>query len=135
MHLVGIVMVSHGKFAKELLNSVEMIMGKQDNIIALALEASDDPMKLSKSIRESVEKVNGNEGAIVLVDLMGGSPSNAAAYIAKEGFPVITGMNLPILLELITMRYRPIEEFIDQIIQIGKDGIIDIRRVFEEVNK
>lgn len=128
-------MVSHGKFAKELLNSVEMIMGKQDNIIALGLEASDDPMKLSEIIRESVEKVNGNEGAIVLVDLMGGSPSNAASYIAKEGIPVITGMNLPILLELITMRYRPVEEFIDQIIQIGKDGIIDIRRVFEEVNK
>lgn len=131
--MVGIVLVSHGRFAVELLRSVEMIMGEQENIIALDLEPDDDPMKLSETLKLSIEKVKGNEGAIALVDLMGGSPSNAAAYIAKEGIPVITGMNLPMLLELIAMRYSPVDELVDEIIQTGKEGIIDIRKVFEEV--
>lgn len=130
--MIGIVLVSHGKFAKELLNSVEMIMGPQDKIIALALEPDDDPMKLSELIKASVVEVEGEEGAICLVDLMGGSPSNAAAYMAKEGVPVITGMNLPMLLELITIRDNPSQKLVDEIIQTGRDGIIDIRKVFKE---
>ncbi len=127
-------MASHGRLAKEMLNSAEMIMGPQENIIALALEPNDDPMKLKESIKESVEKVTGDEGVIVLVDLMGGSPSNAAAYVAKEGIPVITGMNLSILLELIGMRYSMTDELIQNIIEAGKEGIIDIREIFRGLN-
>lgn len=130
--MIGIVLASHGKFAKELLNSVEMIMGPQDKIIALALDPDDDPMKLSELIKASVVEVEGEGGAICLVDLMGGSPSNAAAYMAKEGMPVITGMNLPMLLELITIRDNPSQKLVDEIIQTGRDGIIDIRKVFKE---
>ncbi|WP_432666977.1 PTS sugar transporter subunit IIA [Wukongibacter baidiensis] len=132
--MIGIVLASHGRLAKEMLNSAEMIMGPQENIIALALEPNDDPMKLKESIKESVEKVTGDEGVIVLVDLMGGSPSNAAAYVAKEGIPVITGMNLSILLELIGMRYSMTDELIQNIIEAGKEGIIDIREIFRGLN-
>lgn len=130
--MVGIVLVSHGKLSKEMLNSAEMIMGPQENIIALTLEPNDNPMVLSETIKESVRKVSSDEGTIILVDLMGGSPSNAAAYIAKEGVPVITGMNLPILLELIGMRFSPADELVEHIMQSGKEGIMDVRKIFKE---
>lgn len=133
--MIGIVLASHGKLAEEMLKSAEMIMGPQKNIIALALEPNDDPMKLKESIKESVEKVTGDEGAIVLVDLMGGSPSNAAAYMAKGGIPVITGMNLSILLELIGMRYNTSDGLVENIIEAGKEGIIDIRKIFRGLNE
>lgn len=132
--MIGIVLVSHGELAKEMLKSAEMIMGPQENIITLALEPKDDPMELKESIKESVERVRGDGGAIVLVDLMGGSPSNAAAYVAKEGVPVITGMNLSILLELIGMRCKIADELIENIIEAGKEGIIDIREIFRGLN-
>ncbi|MTI65521.1 MAG: PTS sugar transporter subunit IIA [Firmicutes bacterium] len=128
--MLGIVLVSHGKLAKEMLKSAEMIVGPQENIVTLALEANDDPMNLKETIKKSVKEVKGKEGAIILVDLMGGSPSNASAYVAKEGIPVITGMNLSILLELIGMRYSLVDEVVEHIIQIGKEGIIDIRKIF-----
>lgn len=133
--MIGIVLASHGKLAKEMLRSAEMIMGPQENIIALSLEPEDDPMKLRENIKESIKKVSGDEGSIVLVDLMGGSPSNAAAYVAREGIPVITGMNLSILLELIGMRSRMVDDLIPNIIEAGKEGIIDIRKIFRGLNQ
>lgn len=132
--MVGVVLASHGKLAEEMLKSVEMIMGPQENIIALALEPEDDPMELKERIKESVEKVKGDNGAIVLVDLMGGSPSNAAAYVAREGIPVITGMNLSILLELIGMRDKLTDELVLNIMEAGKEGIIDMREIFRGLN-
>ncbi|WP_432403961.1 PTS sugar transporter subunit IIA [Wukongibacter sp. M2B1] len=132
--MVGVVLASHGKLAEEMLKSVEMIMGPQENIIALALEPEDDPMELKERIKESVEKVKGDNGAIVLVDLMGGSPSNAAAYVAREGIPVITGMNLSILLELIGMCDKLTDELVLNIIEAGKEGIIDMREIFRGLN-
>ncbi len=125
--MIGIILVSHGQFAKELLKSAEMIMGKQDNIVALALEPDDDPIVLKDIIYEECHKKDLGNGVIVLVDFMGGSPGNAASYLAMEGYPVITGVNLPMLLELIAMRNSDIEKAVNHIIITARESIDDLR--------
>jgi PTS system mannose-specific IIA component len=127
--MIGIILASHGQLAKELLKSSQMIMGKQDNIIALALEPDDDPFALKDKIYEACKEIDDGDGVIVLVDLMGGSPGNAAAYVAMEGYPVITGVNLPMLLELIAMRNLEIEEAVNHIIITSKESINDLRNL------
>jgi len=127
--MIGIILASHGKFAQESLKSAEMIMGPQESIIALALEPEDDPQELKNKIYQAVEKLDRGHGVIILVDLLGGSPGNAAAYLAKDGYPVITGLNLPMLLELIGMRYGDMEETVNHIIYSGKDSIEDLRKI------
>ena len=127
--MIGIILASHGKFTKELLNSAQMIMGPQENIIALALEPNDDPQALKDKIYEASKKIDLGDGVIILVDFMGGSPGNAAAYLAKDGYPVITGVNLPMLLELIAMQNMDIEEAVSHIIHSGKESIEDLRKL------
>lgn len=125
--MIGIILASHGQLAIELLNSAQMIMGKQDNIIALALEPEDNPHGLKDKIYEACKKVDKGHGVIILVDLMGGTPGNAAAYVAMEGYPVITGVNLPMLLELIAMRNLDMEEAVNHIVLTAKESINDLR--------
>jgi PTS system mannose-specific IIA component len=63
----------------------------------------------------------------VLVDLLGGSPSNASAYLAAAGTPVICGVNLPMLLELLTLREAATPRALaDHALQAGKDNIVDL---------
>ncbi|MTI47126.1 PTS sugar transporter subunit IIA [Sporosalibacterium faouarense] len=125
--MIGIILASHGPLAKATLKSAEMIMGEQENITALALEPQDDPQELKNKIYDAAEKVDMGKGVIILVDLLGGSPGNAAAYLAKDGYPVITGLNLPMLLEVIGMRYGDLEEGVRIAIDAGIEGIKDLR--------
>jgi PTS system mannose-specific IIA component len=127
--MIGIVLASHGQLVKELLKSSEMIMGIQDNIIAITLEPDEDPFVLKDKIYEACKEIDDSDGVIVLVDLMGGSPGNAAAYVAMDGYPVITGVNLPMLLELIAMRNLEIEEVVNHIMIKGKESINDLRNL------
>lgn len=127
--MIGIIVAGHGQFAKELLKTAQMIMGKQENIVAIALEPEDDPLLLKDVIYEECKNNELGDGVIVLVDLMGGSPGNAAAYVAMEGYPVITGVNLPMLLELIAMRNLDIEEVVNHIIITTRESIGDLRNL------
>lgn len=127
--MVGIVLASHGGMAKGMLESAEMIMGEQEQIRALALNPQDDPLSLSEKMKEAAKAVDTGDGVILLVDLMGGSPSNASAYLAQEGIPVITGMSLPMLLELLGMRFDFSESLITHVMEAGKSGIMDIRTI------
>lgn len=126
--MIGIIIASHGKLAEEMLNSAYMIMGPQENIVALGLEPEDDPLELKDKIYKTATEIDTGYGVVILVDLLGGSPGNASAYLAKEGYPVITGLSLPMLLELIAMRNGNIEEVVNHIIHAGRDGIVDLRK-------
>jgi len=126
--MIGIIIASHGKLAEEILKSAYMIMGPQENIVALGLEPESDPLELKDKIYKSATEIDTGCGVVILVDLLGGSPGNVSAYLAKEGYPVITGFNLPMLLELIAMRHGDIEETVNHIIHTGKDGIVDLRK-------
>ena len=131
--MFGIVLASHGKFSEGLMDSVKMIMGPQKDVEALALEPQDEPADLKQRIYEAYNRVNKGEGALVLVDMMGGSPGNAAAYLASDGIPVITGVNLPMLLEIMGMRGMALEDVVGHIIDVGRDGIDDLRKIFRGV--
>lgn len=127
--MVGIILASHGGMAKGMLESAQMIMGELEQVQALALNPQDDPLSLAEKMKEAAKAVDTGDGVILLVDLMGGSPSNASAYLAKDGVPVITGMSLPMLLELLGMRFEFSESLIEHVMEAGKSGIMDIRTI------
>src|SRR5207244_11143741 len=78
-----------------------MIVGAQADLRAVGMGAAADMDHLRSEIESAVPAVGGANSALVLVDLLGGSPSNASAYLAAGGTPVICGVNLPMLLELL----------------------------------
>ena len=85
-------------------------------------------------IEAAVTEVAGNSmGALVLVDLMGGSPANASAYLATAGTPVICGASLPMLLEVLTSReHSSAAELAAIALQAGKEGVINLTQVLAQ---
>ena len=125
--MIGIVVVSHGPLAQGLIGAAEMIVGAQTNLRAVSMGAAADMDHLRSEIESAVQAVGGANSALVLVDLLGGSPSNASAYLAVAGTPVICGVNLPMLLELLMAREASTPRALaDQALQAGKDNIIDL---------
>jgi mannose PTS system EIIA component len=125
--MIGIVVVSHGPFAEGLIGAAEMIVGPQTQLRAIAMQPAADVERLRADVEAAVQAVGGPDGALVLVDLLGGSPSNASAYLAVAGTPVVCGVNLPMLLELLMAREASTPRALaDQALQAGRDNIIDL---------
>lgn len=126
--MIGVVIVTHGNFSEEILKSAELIVGKQEKVIALTLNYGDDVEELKEKIRESILEVDNGQGVVVLTDVFGGSPSNATCFNMKKlKFRAVTGINMPMLLELFSFRKElELDELIRKIILAGKDGIIDL---------
>lgn len=78
-------------------------------------------------IEQAVFAVASDGGALVLVDILGGSPANASSYLALQGVQVICGVNLPMLLELLIQRENSSQHELAAIaLQAAKQGVINL---------
>jgi PTS system mannose-specific IIA component len=105
--MVGVVVVTHGQLAAELLNAAEMIVGDLPRFTAVSIGWHDDTDDARREIAEAVAKVRqGQEGQSVLIvtDMFGGTPSNLAMTFLGQDVEVITGVNLPMLIKLANLR-------------------------------
>ena len=102
-YIPGIVIISHGCFALELLNSAKMICGEIENAVALALEPGDNIEQYRSKLDELINLFPA--GTFVLVDILSGTPFNSLmTVIGEKKLYGITGMNLPVLMEVALMR-------------------------------
>lgn len=125
--MVGIVIVSHGPLAEGLKGAAEMIVGPQERFRAIGMDPAADLDRLRGEIEAVVAEVASDDGALVLVDMMGGSPSNASAYLAVGGTPVICGVNLPMLLEVLTTRESTTASALAELaLQAGKESVLNL---------
>ncbi|MEO0399356.1 MAG: PTS sugar transporter subunit IIA [Pseudomonadota bacterium] len=103
--MIGIVVVSHGRLAEELVAAAEHVVGPQDKIVAVSIGADDDMEKRRTDILTSAQNVDDGSGVIILTDMFGGTPSNLAiSVMEKANAEVIAGVNLPLLIKLASVR-------------------------------
>lgn len=105
--MVGIIVISHGRLAEGFKDAIEMIMGPQTQFKTLGLFPEDNPDDFRDAIKTSIQEIDDGKGVLIFADLFGGSPANAAAYLVNlrpQGIEVVTGINLPMLLEIINSR-------------------------------
>jgi PTS system mannose-specific IIA component len=103
--MIGLVLVTHGRLADELIAATEHIVGAQRNIRAVCIGPDDDMEQRRDDILKAVTEVDSGAGAIVLTDMFGGTPSNLAISIMdKAKVEVIAGVNLPMLVKLASVR-------------------------------
>ncbi|MFZ2948235.1 MAG: PTS sugar transporter subunit IIA [Desulfuromonadaceae bacterium] len=123
--MIGLVLVTHAGLATALRLSAEMIVGPIESCSTVEVvpdERADDIMARVVAAVEAVQ----SDGAIIMTDLFGGTPSNMAMSFLKEGFiEVITGVNLPMLIEFCSRRERmSVAELAADLHRTGRDGII-----------
>jgi mannose PTS system EIIA component len=105
---LGVVVVTHGQLATELVNSAEMIVGDLPNFAAVSIGWHDDVEHAKEEIAHAIARVQASAGGtdeapadvLVLTDLFGGTPANLGVTFVNEHVEVITGVNLPMLLKL-----------------------------------
>lgn len=103
--MIGIVVVTHGQLAREFRLAVEHVVGPQANFGTIAIGPEDDIEKRRQDIIDAVGAVDEGRGVIILTDMFGGTPSNLAISVMQAGsIEVIAGVNLPMLIKLVTIR-------------------------------
>ncbi|MBF2655029.1 PTS mannose transporter subunit IID [Listeria seeligeri] len=128
---VGIVIGTHGESARELLKSAEMIIGKQDNVEFITFVPGENTDTLITKFKEKLEKMDTSEGVIFMVDLFGGSPYNASSQIAlpEENMDVVTGVNIPMLLEVLSMRAASNrKDLVETALKAGIGGVKSLKK-------
>ncbi len=99
MSTINIIIGTHGRFGEALIQSAEMIAGKMEGVFAVSLLPDMSLENYLEAIDQQMSILEGK--TVVLVDLFGGTPSNAfSAYIQKYHYPVVTGVNFPMLIDL-----------------------------------
>ena len=99
--MIGVVVVTHGQLAIELVNAAEMIVGDLPQFTAVSIGWHDDVNDAREEIEQAIERVRGEEGVLLLTDMFGGTPSNLGlTFLEKDRIEVITGVNLPMLIKL-----------------------------------
>ncbi|SUY45626.1 PTS system, mannose/fructose/sorbose family, IIA component [Clostridium putrefaciens] len=133
--MVGVIIGSHGRLSEEILRTSEMIFGKQENIQTVTFETGEGSEDLVRKYEVALGKLNKVEGILFLVDLFGGSPFNVATSIAinEENMDILTGVNLPMLLEVCGMRESlTLDEIVFNAEESGKLGIKKFEKCIRE---
>ena len=119
--MIGLVIVTHGGLAQEFRSALEHVHGKQAQVQTISIGPDDDIEVRRQEIIDAVGAVDSGEGAILLTDMFGGTPSNLAISVMEQAHvEVIAGVNLPMLIKLASIRSDANLE--DAIIQAQEAG-------------
>ena len=136
---IGIIIASHGKFAEGIHQSGSMIFGEQEKVQVVTFMPSEGPDDLYAHFNDAIAQFDADDEILVLADLWSGSPFNQASRVMGENpdrkMAIITGLNLPMLIQAYTERMMDanagVEQVVANIIKESKDGV---KALPEELN-
>ena len=124
--MIALIISTHGNFSEELVKSSEMIFGTQKNIGAVTFKPGESTDDLVEKYNNLINELDCKDGVLFMVDLLGGSPFNAASVLAlkNDNMEIISGVNLPMLLEVFGSRdFSSLSELVSIAQSAGKDSI------------
>lgn len=132
--MANLLLLSHSQLSESIYETVKLIMGKpSDSVSYITLPYGQDLQAYQAEIEAYVEKSK-EEGILILTDLFGGSPFMISVktfdkYHDTVPIEIITGMNLPMVVELVNAVSlgRPLDELKKIALDAGMNGIIDFK--------
>jgi PTS system mannose-specific IIA component len=110
--MVGVVVVAHYRLGEEFLQALRLIVPEAQGFAAVSVEPKQSVDEMRAAISEAIDRVERGAGVLILTDMFGGTPSNIAlSFLGEKRVEVVTGVNLPMLIKLATLRKeQPLEE-------------------------
>jgi PTS system mannose-specific IIA component len=111
--MIGILLVTHGRLAEDLRAAALTIQPGLERIVAVSLEWSETGEDAREKIRLGLERADEGDGAIILTDMFGGTPTNLTLpFLRKDGVEIVTGVNLPMVVKCASLQKsgRPVTE-------------------------
>ncbi len=132
--MIGLVLVTHGRLAEELIGALEHVVGPQENVSAVCIGPDDDMERRRAEILESIDRADSGAGVILLTDMFGGTPSNLAISVMEQAnVEVIAGANLPMMIKLASVRdSTTMEDAAQQASEAGRKYINIASRLLQE---
>lgn len=134
--MVGIVLAAHGPLPGAFLESTRMIFGEPPQVASISLLPGDSLEGLVDRLRTEVKRVNTGDGALILLDMFGGTPANAVALLSQQTDEIqaITGVNLPMLLEVLMARMNTdkLDELTKTAFSAGRSGVVNLVESFKQ---
>ncbi|BBM19495.1 MULTISPECIES: PTS sugar transporter subunit IIA [Enterococcus] len=97
-----ILILTHNGWGRELLKSVQMIVGEIHNVYEVALNAEDSLPEYLERVKAQIDQLKWNDKLLILTDIKGGTPSNVALRLSKDYEVVaISGLCASMLLEAV----------------------------------
>ena len=123
--MIGMVLVTHGRLADELISALEHVVGPQPNVTTVCIGPDDDMEQRRAEILDSAAKADEGDGVVLLTDMFGGTPSNLAISVMdKANVEVIAGVNLPMLIKLASVRKtEPLADAVESAQEAGRKYI------------
>ncbi len=122
--MINVVLVSHGDLGAALIRAAEMIMGPMEQIFSVPLLPGEAPEGFGAKLLTALAGIAGQD-VLVLIDLFGGTPYNVAAcQVLNSNCECVTGVNLPMLLEVLCARENSsLDELAATAVQAGQDSV------------
>ena len=103
--MIGVVVVTHGQVATELVHAAETIVGDLPNFAAVSIGWHEDVQDARDAIAAAIERVKQTGGVLLATDMFGGTPSNLGiTFLEQDQVEIITGVNLPMLIKAASMK-------------------------------
>jgi PTS system mannose-specific IIA component len=128
--MIGIVVVSHGRLAEELVNAARNIVGEVPSVVAVSIGWGDDVAATREAIAQALADVGG-PGVLVLTDMFGGTPTNVSLSLLSPQVEIVTGVNLPMLIKLMTHREAELGEAARMCREQGREAIVVASELLE----
>ncbi|MBI2980806.1 MAG: PTS sugar transporter subunit IIA [Deltaproteobacteria bacterium] len=132
--MIGTVVVTHGKIGEEMVRAVLSIVREDLPLYSVSLEQNEDVEKMRRKIEMAVQRADRGKGVLLLSDMFGGTPSNLCLSFLEEGkIEVVTGVNLPMIIKLVTLREEnSLSEIADFIKRYGQKNIARAAEVLKQ---
>lgn len=130
-----VIAVSHGSFSKGLVESVQMLVGEQEDLTAYGLYPENTVESLTEELERELKAVPEGEEILFLTDLFHGSPFNAVVSLMRDyKFHHITGINLPLAITILLERdsAASAEELCRKIESMAAEPVLYVNKLFEE---
>ena len=123
--MIGIVIVTHSALADELLMATQQIVGTVEGFEPISIDPSEPVDEVEKRIKKGIKKVDTGDGILIMTDMFGGTPSNISlSFLEKGKVEIVTGVNLPMLIKLSTLREeKTLDELASFIKSYGQKNI------------
>lgn len=106
--MIGALVVTHGELARELVRAANRILGSIEKLEAVPIGWDEDVDTARRQIQDALARVRGDDGALIMTDMFGGTPANLSlSFLEKDQVEIITGVNLPMLIRLCKLRAEP----------------------------
>ena len=127
--MIGILLITHGALGEALIQCACHVMNRRPlQLMQLGMAGQDDPLDALPLARRLLDITDTGDGVLILTDILGATPANAAAKLLEPGrIEGVAGVNLPMLLRVITYRERSMDVLVKKAVAGACEGVAHMK--------